>query len=46
MVRRSTRYNDYVYSHTPEARDTPQYVHMQEQMKKGLEERKGKAVDY
>lgn len=46
MVRRSTRYNDYVFSHSLEARDTPQWLYMQEQMKKGLQERQGKAVDY
>ena len=46
MVRRSTRYNDYVYSHSPEARNTPQWLYMQEQMKQGLKRRKGKAVDY
>ena len=46
VIRRSTRYNDYVYSFTPEAKDTPQWLYMQEQMKQGLQRRKGKAVDY
>lgn len=46
MIRRSTRYRDYVYSHSPEAKDTPQWLYMQDQMKQGLEKRKGKAVDY
>lgn len=46
MIRRSTKYNDYVYSNSPEARDTPQWNYMQEQIKQGSERRKGKAVDY
>lgn len=46
MIRRSTRYRDYVYSHTPEAKNTPQWLYMQEQMKQGLQQRKGKVVDY
>jgi hypothetical protein len=46
VIRRSTRYNDYVYSFSPEAKDTPQWLYMQEQMKQGLQRRKGKAVDY
>lgn len=46
MVRVSTRYMDYVYSDLPEARNTPQWNYMQEQMKKGLERRGGKAFDY
>lgn len=46
MIRRSTRYNDYVFSHSPEAKDTPQWLYMQEQMKKGMQRRKGKPIDY
>ncbi len=46
LIRRSTRYNDYVFSHSPEAKDTPQWLHMQEQMKQGMERRKGKPIDY
>lgn len=46
MIRRSTRYNDYVFSHTPEAKGTPQWLHMQEQMKQGMRRRNGKPIDY
>ena len=46
MIRRSTRYNDYVFSHTPEAKGTPQWLHMQEQMKHGMRRRNGKPIDY
>lgn len=46
MVRTGTRYADYVYSDSPAARDTVQWKYMQEQMKKGLQERKGKPFDY
>lgn len=46
MVRTGTRYSDYIYSDLPAARDTVQWKYMQEQMKKGLQQRKGKAYDY
>ena len=46
MVRRGTRYNDYVYSHSEEAKESDQWHHMQEQMKQGMERRKGKVIDY
>lgn len=46
MVRRSTRYADYVDSDDPTARNTPQWLYMQEQMKKGLQQRNGKPIDY
>ena len=46
VIRRSTRYNDYVYSFIPEAEGTPQWLYMQEQMKQGLQRRNGKAIDY
>ena len=46
MVRTGTRYADYVYSDSPAARETAQWKYMQEQMKKGLQERKGKPFDY
>lgn len=45
-VRVGTKYAEYVYSHKPEARKTAQWKHMQEQMKKGLRQRHGKAYSY
>ncbi len=46
MVRRGTRYNEYIYSDTREARSSAQYQYMQQQMKEGLKRRKGKPTDY
>ncbi len=46
MIRRSTRYDDYVYSHLPTARNTPQWNYMQTQMRQGMKRRKGKPIDY
>lgn len=46
MVRTGTRYADYVYSDLPAARSSSQWKYMQEQMKKGLKQRGGKAYDY
>ena len=46
MVRAGTRYSDYVYSDSPAARQSTQWKYMQQQMKNGLRQRKGKAFDY
>lgn len=46
MIRRSTRYGDYVYSHLPTARNTPQWNYMQQQMRAGMKRRNGKPTDY
>ena len=46
MVRAGTRYSDYVYSDSPAARQSTQWKYMQQQMKNGLRQRKGKAYDY
>ena len=46
MVRKGTRYADYVYSDLPAARDSAQWKHMQEQMKEGLKRRGGKPFEY
>lgn len=46
MIRRGTRYVDYIYSNTPEARKTEQWQYMQQQMKQGMKRRKGKPTDY
>ena len=46
MVRVGTRYSEYIYSDLPAARETAQWKHMQEQIKKGLRDRQGKAYDY
>lgn len=46
MVRVGTRYNEYAYSNSDAARNTPQWLYMQEQMKAGLKRRGGKPIDY
>jgi hypothetical protein len=46
MVRTGTKYRDYIYSDLPAARSTTQWKYMQEQIKKGLKERQGKAYSY
>lgn len=46
MVRKGTRYADYIYSDSPEARNTAQWQHMQEQIKLGLKKRQGKPYEY
>lgn len=46
MVRTGTRYADYVYSDLPAAQNSVQWKYMQEQMKKGLLKRGGKAYEY
>ena len=46
MVRKGTRYADYVYSDLPAARDSAQWKHMQKQMKEGLKRRGGKPFEY
>ena len=46
MVRRGTRYSEYIYSNTQEARSSAQYQYMQKQMKEGMKRRKGKPTDY
>lgn len=46
MVRRGTKYNDYVSSDAPGASDSRQWRYMQEQMKRGMKQRKGNPVDY
>lgn len=46
MVRCGTRYSEYIYSDTQEARTTTQWKYMQQQMKEGMKRRKGKPTDY
>lgn len=46
MVRVGTRYNDYAYSNSEAAKNSPQWRYMQEQMKAGMKRRGGKPVDY
>lgn len=46
MVRKGTRYADYIYSDYPEARKTSQWQYMQQQIKAGMQRRGGKPFDY